>query len=112
MFSSSSSSLLASWVLNINICTAAASPRLASPWWWFGRRAAAEFDRGFTSDTGRERLDEIKARARADELSPAPGSYTGVQEIVGPRRDETTHVSLIAVRDVDDDVDDDEQFPT
>lgn len=53
-----------------------------------------EFDRGFTSATGQQRLSEIKARARAEGLAPAAGTYTGgLQEIRGPQRDETTHVS-------------------
>lgn len=56
--------------------------------------SVAEFDRGFTSTTGLERLGEIKARAREEELSPAPGTYTGVQEVAGPKRDEATHVSF------------------
>lgn len=53
----------------------------------------AEFDRGFTSDSGLDKLKEIQAKARDEELSPTPGGYTDVHEIVGPKRDVTNQVS-------------------
>lgn len=51
----------------------------------------AEFDRGFTLDNAKR--EEIEARAKAEELSPTPRGYTDVQEMEGPKRDTTNHVS-------------------